>query len=172
MKKFLSFLFAFCFVFLFSACAEKNPDETSETTAYYGNAPILGVQIVNDEEASFYALTKSGSYKWSVTDENGKTSEIVKDGTFCLENKNLCTFTRKQTGGSISLQFTGEVLSFSVYRAAKEEVQNDKTKILSDEYKISENSKTIVFPDDGSYYYVVSVTYTQGEVQYGFSLDG
>lgn len=164
-------MLALSLAFLFSSCGEKNPDEALETTVYYSNAPILGVQIVNEDEASFYALTKSGSYKWSVTDENGEASETVKNGTFCLENKNLCTFTREQTGGSISLQFTGDVSSFSVYRAAKEEVSSDKRKIISDEYKISENSKTIVFPEEGSYYYVVSVTYTQGEVQYGFSLD-
>lgn len=171
MKKVLSVLLALNFAFLFSSCGEKNLEDALETTSYYSSAPILGVQIVNDDEASFYALTKSGSYKWSITDKNGDVSETVKDGTFCLENKNLCTFTREQTGGSINLQFTGEVSSFSVYRAAKEEVASDKRSIISDEYKISENSKTIVFPVDGSYYYLVSVTYTQGEVQYGFSLE-
>lgn len=168
MKKIFSIFLAFAMCFSLVACS--NDKSETENNKRLNAAPILGVEIRDEESAGFYALTKNGTYTWTVTHENGETEQTIYDGYFCLESENLCTFTREETGGSITLKFTGSVLSYEIYCAEKAEIENDKTKIINEKYLVDKNSEKITFPESGEYYYVVNVNYDQGEVPYGFSL--
>lgn len=171
MKKVISIFLAFSMCFLFFACSDGDAETpTSDGNEYLNSAPILGVEIKNENEAGFYALTKNGTYTWSVAHENGETEQTIYDGYFCLESESLCTFTRAQTGGSIKLKFTGDVESYKIYCAEKSEIEKDKKEIINEKYLFENTSDTIIFPERGEYYYVVNVIYTQGEVPYGFLL--
>lgn len=158
---------------LFSLCACSSEEKTELPTEnnYDDIAPVLGAEVENSENIGFYALTKNGTYSWEYIDKNGKKVYVEHDGYFCLDDtESLCTFTREQTGGSITLKFSGSVSDYKIYQAPCEEIENDKTKILDDKYLVSTSSKTITFPESGEYYYVVNVNYDQGEVPYGFLL--
>lgn len=174
MKKIICFILVLSTCFALCSCSgikeNHNEKETATVEEHFERAPILGVQIENGENIGFYALTKNGTYSWTVTDKSGKTAHIEYDGYFCLDDKNLCTFTRDETNGKITLKFTGSVVDYKIYQAPREEIEKDKTKILNDKYLISASSKTITFPESGEYYYVVKVNYLQGEVPYGFLL--
>lgn len=165
MKKFVAIFLSALMCFTFFACADAgSEEENTDEKAFF--VPILGVEIRNDKESSFYALTRSGTYTWN---ENGESR--IYDGIFCLDDESICTFTRQQTDGSIKLSFTGNVESYKIYCAEKSELDSEnKAEILNEKYLISENMSKITFPDSGEYYYVISVKYVQGEVTYGFLL--
>ena len=175
MKKVISALLVFVFVFAMFGCSGSSTADSEQTTDIPADAlpPILGVHIVNGDTAGFYALTKSGTYSWiKEFDENGEAVEIeIADGFFCLDMDNICTFNRESAGKSIDLKFTGAVESYKIY-SAETSVFTDKEKseIISDEYLVSTNQSKIVFPESGEYYYVVDVKYKQGDISYGFLL--
>ncbi len=166
MKKLFCVLFVFVLITL-SACS-KVEEDASDVNAY-NTAPILGTLISENGEAGFYALTKDGTYTWETEDEDGNVTLKNYDGIFCLESDSLCKFTRSQTGGKITLKFTGSVESFEIFSAPKSEIEADKTKITDERYSLATNN-TITFPESGEYYYLIRVKYTQGEVNYGFLL--
>lgn len=173
MKKIICLLLALSMVFALCSCGSKNENSNEETPTvqeHYEYAPILGVEVDDGENIGFYALTKDGTYSWMVTDKSGKTTYLEYDGIFCLDDEHLCTFTRAQTGGKITLKFTGSVVDFQVYQASCDKIENDRTQIVDDKYLVEIPSKTIAFPASGEYYYVVKVNYLQGEVLYGFLL--
>ena len=158
-------------LFSLCACSSVDEEETTDSEAYLQSAPVLGAKIENEENVGFYALTKNGEYAWTLIDENGVETVYNHEGAFCLDfGDTLCTFTRKQTGGSVNLKFTGNVFSYKIYQAPREEIENDRSKIIDDKYLISTSDKTITFPESGEYYYVVNVNYIEGEVPYGFLL--
>ena len=165
MKRLIAVLLSVFMCFTFFACSDEIAEkETADSNESF--VPILGVEIRNDEEASFYALTKSGTYAWN---ENGESR--IYDGIFCLEDESLCTFTNEQTDGSINLKFTGSVEGYKIYSAEKAELDGkEKSEIINEKYFVSENQSKITFPESGEYYYVVDVKYVQGEVSYGFLL--
>ncbi len=168
MKKIVAVFLVIVICFSFISCSSK--DEVATTKEYLGSAPILGVQVRFGDNVGYQAFTKDGSYIWMVEDENGKKETYEHNGTFCLDDDNLCTLTREQTDGKITLNFAGKVLSHKVYCAPKDEIDNNKIKIYDDKYLITTTSKTITFTETGEYYYVVKVNYVQGEVAYGFLL--
>lgn len=172
MKKFISVLLAVIMCFALASCSGNGEETTtSDSSEDLNSVPILGVEIKNDDEAGFYALTKNGTFTWTVTHENGETEQRIYDGSFCLESENLCTFTREQTGGSVTLKFTGTVESYKIYSAEKSELDSkDKTEIISEKYLLSSDTSKITFPESGEYYYVVDVKYAQGDISYGFLL--
>lgn len=171
MKKIVSVLLVMLMCFSFAACSDNNPEEKITNDPSLSTAPILGVHIRNGDTAGFYALTKNGTYTWTVTYENGETEQIIYDGIFCLDAENICTFTREDAGESIELKFTGDVESYKIYSAEKSELDfENKSEIIGEKYLVSENTSRITFPESGEYYYVVDVKYAQGEVSYGFIL--
>lgn len=175
MKKILSLLIAFLMCFALSSCATQgaNPEQETETIPLASRPPILGVQIVNGDEAGFYALTKTGSYTWiKEFDKNGEaTLTDIADGIFCLDADDICTFTREYAGKSIVLQFTGDVEGYKIYSAEISSFnEENRADIIDEKYLVSENMPQIIFPEAGEYYYVVNVNYKQGEVSYGFIL--
>lgn len=164
MKKFVAIFLSAVMCFAFFACSGR-ADETPSTENEEDLVPILGVEIRN-EEASFYALTKSGTYTWS---KNGEA--VTYDGIFCLDDGSLISFTRNQTGDGINLKLTGNVESYKIYSAEKSSLNSEnKAEILDEKYLVSENTSKITFPESGEYYYVIKVKYAQGEVTYGFLL--
>lgn len=169
MKRCASLLLIFILIFSLVACSNGDNKENEELE-YLKSAPILGAQIENGENVGFYAFTKNGTYSWQFNKGNGETEHIEYDGIFCLDSDSLCTFTHSQTKGKINLSFTGNVESFKIYSAPKSEIDDDREKILSDEYKIQTIGSTIDLPESGEYYYVVDVKYTEGDVLYGFIL--
>ncbi len=176
MKKIISVLLVFVFVFAMFGCSGNNTDLEQSTSDIPENSlpPILGVHIVNGDTAGFYALTKSGTYTWAKGfDENGEASEIeISEGIFCLDDENLCAFNREDAGESIDLKFTGEVKSFKIYSAETSEFEEkEKTEIVDEKYLVSANQSKITFSESGEYYYVVDVKYKQGDISYGFILE-
>lgn len=174
MKKIISVLLIFVFVFAMFGCSGNNtdPEQPTENIPENSLPPILGVHIVNGDMAGFYALTKSGTYSWSVTDKNGKTEYMEYDGFFCLDTENICSFNREEAGESIDLKFTGEVKSYKIYSAkASDFAEKEKSEIIDDKYLVSTNQSKITFPESGEYYYVVDVKYKQGDISYGFILE-
>lgn len=165
MKKLLSLIIAVLLCITFASCSTENLPEPEESDT---SLPILGVEVRNENEASFYALTRSGSYSWTTPDGE----HIVADGIFCLDTDNICNFTREQTGGTIKLKFSGNVAGYKIYSAEKSQFdETEKSYIINEKYLISENSPNIIFPETGEYYYVVDVKYAQGEISYGFILE-
>ncbi len=176
MKKIISVLLIFMFVFAMFGCSGNNTDPEQSTTDIPENSlpPILGVHIVNGDTAGFYALTKSGTYSWTKEfDENGESSLVeVSDGPFCLDMDNICIFNREDAGESIELKFTGEVKSFKIYSAETSEFEEkEKSEIIDEKYLVSTNTSKITFPESGEYYYIVDVKYKQGDISYGFILE-
>lgn len=170
-KKIISVILVILMCFAVSSCSSKDDKGETQTKEYKGSAPILGVQIAAGDNAGYKALTKDGTYMWTATDDEGNTEKYEHSGIFCLDDKNLCTLTRNETNGKISLNFVGSVSSHEVYCAPKDEIEDDRLKIYDEKYLITTSSKTITFPQDGAYYYVIKVNYTQGEVAYGFLLN-
>ncbi len=170
MKKTICLLLCFAICFAFVSCSSDKKEEITEVEQHLSVAPILGVEVEEGDNVGFYALTKNGTYSWTATDENGKTAHTEYDGYFCLDVESLCTFTREQTGGKVTLQPTGSVVDYKTYQAPRAEIESDRTQIINEKYLISNNSPTITFPESGEYYYVVKVNYLQGEVLYGFLL--
>ncbi|MBE6783327.1 MAG: hypothetical protein E7536_04885 [Ruminococcaceae bacterium] len=170
MKKSICLLMAFIMCFSLASCSSKEEEPTT-TDQYLHVAPILGVKIETEDNAGFYALTKNGAYTWLETKETGEEKVWSHTGAFCLDMEDtLCKFTREQTGGKVTLQFTGNVADYKIYQAPCEEIESDKKQIIDEKYLIGSNSPTIVFPESGKYYYVVDVTYFEGQVPYGFML--
>ena len=170
MKKSVGILLAIIMCFSFSSCSSKGEEPTT-TDQYLHVAPILGVQIDDGDKSTFYALTKNGEYDWLEVKENGEEKVWSHKGAFCLDmGEKLCKFTRKQTGGEITLQFTGNVVDYNIYQAPCDEIKGDKKQIMNEKYLIGTDMPTITFPESGEYYYVVDVIYIEGQVPYGFML--
>ena len=168
MKKLFALLFVFSICFSFASCSSKDEGET--TKEYRPDIPIVKIRINVDDNAEYRALTRDGTYIWTEVDDNGEEKIFEYNGDFCLDDKNLCTFTREQTEGKITLNFAGSVISHKVYCAPKDEIESSKIKIYDEKYLVTTTSKTITFHESGEYYYVIKVNYTQGEVAYGFLL--
>ena len=165
MKKYLSLIIAALLCITLVSCSTEKPIEQEEAEI---SVPILGVEVRNENEASFYALTKSGSYSWM----NSEGEYIEADGVFCLDAESICTFTREQTSGGIKLKFSGDVAGYKIYSAEKSEFdETEKSYIVNEKYLVNENNPDIIFPEAGEYYYVVDVKYAQGEITYGFILE-
>ncbi len=170
MKKFLSVLLVFVLTFLLASCSAVNEENPTEDTAHLDVAPILGLTLTEGETAGFFALTKNGTYAWNAIYPDGTEALHQYDGMFCLDSENLVSFTRAQVGDKAKLTFTGNVMSYSVYCAPAEEIENDKTEIKDDKYKLTPQSSEITIAESGKYYYLVDVIYAQGEVCYGFAV--
>lgn len=172
MKKIFSLLIVFLVSFVLFSCTNDIPETETESNSIE-SIPILGVEIRNENEASFYALTKSTTYTWKTgCDEDGNIIyETVHDGVFCLDMDDICVFTRNQIDESILLKFSGDVLEYKIYSAEISQLDGkEKSDIIDEKYLISSNEKTIRFKEYGEYYFVVDVKYQQGEVSYGFIL--
>ncbi len=172
MKKFFSVLLVVLLSFGLFSCANEGTE--TETEYDEENAiPILGVEIRNENEASFYALTRSTTYIWETgCDEDGNIIyETIHDGIFCLDMDDICTFTREQTGRSISLKFSGDLKEYKIYAAKTTDFgDKEKSEIINEKYLVGTNKNKIDFPENGEYYYVVDVEYLQGQISYGFIL--
>lgn len=156
-----------CFAFVSCSAGDK---KTETTTEYRPSIPIVKARIDVDNNAEYRALTRDGTYIWTEKDDEGVEKTFEYNGPFCLDDENLCVFTRKQTGEKITPDFAGDIISGKVYCAPKDEIEDNKTKIYDEKYFVSSTFRTITLPETGEYYYVLKLKYAQGEVAYGFLL--
>ena len=169
MKKLFALFLVLAISFSFVSCSSENKEEVT-TKEYSPSIPIVTVGIEEDNNDEYRALTKDGSFVWTETYADGNEKTFEYNGEFCLDDENLCVFTRKQVGESIAPDIANSIISCKVYCAPKKEIEDNKIKIYDEKYLVSSNSKIISFPKTGEYYYVLKINYPQGEIAYGFLL--